>query len=622
MAPTLALLLSTGGLFGTTTASATVLSIEPSPSQPTTCDSVAVVVKGELPGVCASLASVNLKGPVPLPTDGPVPQYAVRVQIVVRDANPMLGAPCPLTPVPYERVLRLPFHPSGQYHAVATEYVIPYFALAVPAGTDTSRVESNFAVSPDTCKAASCYLLDFHRTLSRIGPCDAGGAPGDTTCVEIALGNWEPVAGVQSAIRVADLRSDPSVLLSGDLLRPVRARAIGRADGFHVAWTTDESTIKFMLYSDDGATIPEGFGPVLRVCYAIGHGAAGPYFLRFRDTIVADPTGTAIPPCPTFAEVVGRFCVGEIPCDLDGNGRSNVLDIVRLLRCALGGPDSTVCPDSVMARADCNDDGTVDVRDVVCCIRKMLALGFGPRSQGVKDGAKPTRVRLGTPEWLGPGYGRVGVDMEPGSDFGAVVIEVEAAAGTQISSVEENYGSMIDPGSSPDPPYALQYDVGDGHRTRFLILRANRYNAPTGPFRAWVSFRAVDALGRDAAFRITGVEAGSWTQASPAAAEITQGMALVPSGMAPRVLPARPNPFTDATDISYEIPAPKHVTLRVYSVTGKLVRTLVDATVSQGVHRAPWNGRDSAGRVVSSGIYFVKLSDGTAESTIRIMRLK
>jgi hypothetical protein len=155
-----------------------------------------------------------------------------------------------------------------------------------------------------------------------------------------------------------------------------------------------------------------------------------------------------------------------------------------------------------------------------------------------------------------------------------------------------------------------------------LILRANRYNAPTGPFRAWVSFRAVDALGRDAAFRITGVEAGSWTQASPAAAEITQGMALVPSGMAPRVLPARPNPFTDATDISYEVPAPKHVTLRVYSVTGKLVRTLVDATVSQGVHRAPWNGRDSAGRVVSSGIYFVKLSDGSAESTIRIMRLK
>jgi flagellar hook assembly protein FlgD len=62
--------------------------------------------------------------------------------------------------------------------------------------------------------------------------------------------------------------------------------------------------------------------------------------------------------------------------------------------------------------------------------------------------------------------------------------------------------------------------------------------------------------------------------------------------------------------------------MRVYSATGQLVRTLVDATMPQGVHRAPWNGRDNAGRVVGSGIYFVKLSTGDAESTIRIMRLR
>jgi hypothetical protein len=212
--------------------------------------------------------------------------------------------------------------------------------------------------------------------------------------------------------------------------------------------------------------------------------------------------------------------------------------------------------------------------------------------------------------------------MDPGSDFGAVVIDVEAALGTRIDHFEENYGTVVDPGSIPGPTYALQYEVGDGQRSRFLIMRGSRSSLPTKPFRAWAYFRTVDAIGRDAAFRIVGAEAGSWTQASPAAAEITQGTMPVPPGLAPRVLPARPNPFTDATDITYELPAPKHATLRVYSVAGKLVRTLVDATVPQGVHRAPWNGRDSAGRVVGSGIYFVKLSTGDAESTIRVMRLK
>jgi len=108
----------------------------------------------------------------------------------------------------------------------------------------------------------------------------------------------------------------------------------------------------------------------------------------------------------------------------------------------------------------------------------------------------------------------------------------------------------------------------------------------------------------------------------PIAVDVAQTTAAVTQVSAPRVLPARPNPFTNATDIAFELPASKHVTLRVYSATGKLVRTLVDATVPQGVHRAPWNGRDAAGRVVASGVYFVKLSAGNDESTIRIMRLK
>jgi flagellar hook assembly protein FlgD len=88
------------------------------------------------------------------------------------------------------------------------------------------------------------------------------------------------------------------------------------------------------------------------------------------------------------------------------------------------------------------------------------------------------------------------------------------------------------------------------------------------------------------------------------------------------VLPARPNPFSDATDIAFELLAPRHVTLRVYSATGRLVRILVDANMPLGLHRAPWNGRDEAGRAVGSGIYFVKLSTPEAESTIRIMRLR
>jgi flagellar hook assembly protein FlgD len=56
--------------------------------------------------------------------------------------------------------------------------------------------------------------------------------------------------------------------------------------------------------------------------------------------------------------------------------------------------------------------------------------------------------------------------------------------------------------------------------------------------------------------------------------------------------------------------------------SGKLVRTLVDTTMPGGLNRVSWNGKDSSGREVSSGIYFVKFSVPEAESTIRIMRLR
>ena len=603
-------LLLVAGPAGPPSAFATVLSVEPSPSQPTACDSVAVIVKGYLPDPCYDIPRVELDGPVLLPTMGPLPTYALRVRITARMPNNAIMFPCPTVIQPYERKLFLPFHPFGVYHATAIEYVVPFGSDST---VDSSRVDSTFSVAPDSTCHASCYLLDFRHPLSTIGLCDAGGVPGDTACVEIALGNRDPVAGIQSVIRVHDPNSDPGVLVPGDLLHPIRARAIGRADGFKVAWAADGSTIKFMLYSDTGAAIPAGIGPVLRVCYAIGENApTGSYKLRFGQTVVADPAGAEMPPCPTLVEPVGRFCVGEPPCDLDGNGRSNVLDIVRLVRCALAGRDSTVCPDSIAARADCNGDGSIDIRDVICCVRKMLAFGFGRMDTPSIATLVTAQVGFHGPvEWISATRGRVELDVDPESDFGGVALGIRPAPGTTITQI------LVPTGIG----YHAGFDTSDPSMARAMLVRIG--DAPlSGRIPLQVEFEAVSgATQPGGTIDLVRAEGGSWS-GQPASAAITSASVTVPGSPAPRVFPARPNPFTDATDIAYEVPSQRHVTLRIYSASGKLVRTLVDATVTQGVHRAPWNGRDQAGRVVGSGIYFVKLSAGEGESTIRIMRLK
>ncbi len=74
-----------------------------------------------------------------------------------------------------------------------------------------------------------------------------------------------------------------------------------------------------------------------------------------------------------------------------------------------------------------------------------------------------------------------------------------------------------------------------------------------------------------------------------------------------------PDPFGPETQVSYELPQPGRVTLRVYGVSGRLVRTLVDAESREaGSHTVTWNGRDDAGRDAASGIYFCRLEvDGS-----------
>jgi flagellar hook assembly protein FlgD len=58
------------------------------------------------------------------------------------------------------------------------------------------------------------------------------------------------------------------------------------------------------------------------------------------------------------------------------------------------------------------------------------------------------------------------------------------------------------------------------------------------------------------------------------------------------------------TKIAYHVPRESEVTIRIYDVSGRVVRTLVDGVVEAGRHAAVWNGRNDAGESVGSGVYF------------------
>ncbi len=72
-----------------------------------------------------------------------------------------------------------------------------------------------------------------------------------------------------------------------------------------------------------------------------------------------------------------------------------------------------------------------------------------------------------------------------------------------------------------------------------------------------------------------------------------------------------PNPFNSATLIRYHLPAISHqlsaVSLKVYNIMGEEVKTLVDGEQKAGSYQVVWDGKDSGGKPVASGIYFCRL---------------
>jgi len=88
------------------------------------------------------------------------------------------------------------------------------------------------------------------------------------------------------------------------------------------------------------------------------------------------------------------------------------------------------------------------------------------------------------------------------------------------------------------------------------------------------------------------------------------------------VLPNRPNPFRFKTQIRFDLPDAAPVDLVVYDTLGRLVKTLVSGLMPAGSHVAEWDGRDDGGRIVASGVYFVRIRSEGREMSRKIVRVR
>ncbi|UCG50926.1 MAG: T9SS type A sorting domain-containing protein [Candidatus Latescibacterota bacterium] len=84
-----------------------------------------------------------------------------------------------------------------------------------------------------------------------------------------------------------------------------------------------------------------------------------------------------------------------------------------------------------------------------------------------------------------------------------------------------------------------------------------------------------------------------------------------------------PNPFNPSTIIRYALETPGRVDLEIFNVRGEVVTSLLRGVAKEpGYHVAVWNGRDSSGNAVASGVYFYRLTVGSFSEAKRMLLLK
>ncbi|MBN1782946.1 T9SS type A sorting domain-containing protein [bacterium] len=83
-----------------------------------------------------------------------------------------------------------------------------------------------------------------------------------------------------------------------------------------------------------------------------------------------------------------------------------------------------------------------------------------------------------------------------------------------------------------------------------------------------------------------------------------------------------PNPFNPSTTMRFTLPGTEQVHMRIFNARGELIATLINEKVEAGAHSVTWNGLDSQGRQVSTGIYLCRFETDSYSKTMKMMMIR
>jgi hypothetical protein len=108
--------------------------------------------------------------------------------------------------------------------------------------------------------------------------------------------------------------------------------------------------------------------------------------------------------------------------------------------------------------------------------------------------------------------------------------------------------------------------------------------------------------------------------------EVLDSIADLGDSEKPRLYQCAPHPYIPAqcpvANIKYRIISPAHVTIKIYTFSGDLVKTLVDEPKNAGEWVATWDGRNEDRQKAGAGIYFCFMEAGNFRKIERMVMIR
>jgi hypothetical protein len=560
-------------------------------------------IAGTLPSSCYRFRSLEL---LPSPLMGPRQEPPV-VRIVVAE-NDCMDMVCADVLVPWSADALLPALMPGAYGLMIQLDVVSWCDSSKVIAT--YRATRMFAVK-DSCLAPpseTCLMAGWDHMGSR-GGCDAFVGPGQPAKVGMTLVTHVPLAGLQGTLSFSPAG-----------LRIARLVPTGQAEGMHIAWEPRPDGADFLMFAEHGAPlvplrcdsnvrcVPP---PALTVVLEPIEGAALPpvTHLSVHGLLGSDSLGNAVPECRilTLVVVESRICAGP-SCDFNLDGTLDVRDLVSMVHCVLG---NGLCPDTSLARLDCNADGRLGVDDVLCCARVILHGGERDTMGGRPE--PNVAVQIGEPD------GEAGRLQVPVRVLGA---ERVGAARLALMLPLDRYEVTSVELAAANPDWLAVNEAVDGRLVLGLIGLA-----PADPAEVARTLELTLHLALKPG-QIAGGEIGLADLQASGPDGVTLEITALPAPVplpAPGALllsAARPNPFTQETSFALNLDRGAEVDLAVHDLSGRRVATLYRGALGAGPHEFAWRGVRSDGSAAANGIYFLQARVGTERLSRKVIFLR